>query len=386
MDYSFSTVYMTVIVCNILLALITICFQNTKILINMGYKLLALFVSFCFLRLLLPFEFPFANRVILPEWISFVIYRIRHSFASIAGYDVSIWTILQAVWLIGILVRLIYYLYKYQKSRYKIMTNSLDITESARYQTILDQICRERGKKNNFRILETTGIISPMITGVFNPWIMLPDHIQYTDKDLYYVFLHETAHHFHHDLFIKHCVSLITIVYWWNPLCYILVKKTNNILEMRVDDKVTSSDPETICAYLNCLYNLMDQALSVPMPTPLFSGAIGIDMVLMKKRFAMLTQTKQKRNIFLNVAISVLVFGLFAWSYLYIYEGSYIPPEIAETTHSITESNGCAVLKQDGTYDIYYDGTIFLENVDSLECYSSDIPIYIEKEFVNEKQ
>lgn len=385
MEYSFSTVYMTVIFCNILLALITVCFQNTKILVTMGYKLLALFIGCCFLRFLLPFEFPFSANVLLPNRISRIIQWIYHPFGVIAGYSVSVWTILQGIWLIGIVAKLIYYVYKYKETRYKILTNSLDITDSERYKPILEQVCKERGKKNNFRILETTGIISPMITGVFKPWIMLPDHMQFTDKELYYVFCHETAHHFHHDLFIKHCISLITIVYWWNPLCYILIKKTNSVLEMRVDDRVTSSDPKTVCAYLKCLMDLMDQATSVPIPHPLLAGSIGIDMVLMKKRFEMLTKAKQKKCVFVKAAFSLLVIGILACSYLFIYEGSYIPPEIAENYEATSKDNSHAVLKEDGTYDVYYQ-KYFLENTDSLEYYSPEIPIYTEKEFANEEQ
>lgn len=351
----------------------------------MGYKLLALFIGFCFLRFLLPFEFPFATNVLLPKWLSHIIQWICHPFWIIAGYEISVWAILQGIWIIGILAKMIYYIYKYVESRYKIIANSLDVTSSERYQAVLEQICKERGKRNNFRILETTGIISPMITGVIKPWIMLPDHIQFTDKELYYVFLHETTHHFHHDLFIKHCVSLITFIYWWNPLCYILMKKTNNILEMHVDDKVTSSDPQTICAYLHCLYGLMEKAVSVPMPNPLFAGSIGIDMALMKRRFAILTEAKQKKNIFLNVAVFLLVLGLFVWSYLYIYEGYYIPAEIEENYDVTTKENSYAILKENSTYDVYYKD-IFLENAESLELYSTDIPIYTEKEFTNEEQ
>lgn len=385
MEYSFSTVYMTIIFCNILLILITIGFQNTKIMIKMGYKLLALFAGFCVLRFLLPFEFPFATNVLLPQWLSRGIQTLRYPYWKIEGYEVSVCTILQGIWLAGTLAGLIFYLINYGKSRYKIIANSLDITDSERHQAILNEVCRERGMKNNFQILATTGIISPMITGVLKPWIMLPDHLWYTDKELYYIFLHETSHHFHHDLIIKHCVSVIAIMYWWNPFSYILLRKMSHILEMRVDDKVTSSDPETVFAYLKCLCDIMDRAMNTPLPKPLFPSFVGIDMVLMKKRFAMLTQAPKKRNKFLTASACLLVAGLYILSYLYIFEGSYVPPEIEDTSLSITENDGYAVLKEDNTYDIYY-GTMLIENTESLRFYPTDIRIYTEKEFLNEKE
>ncbi len=384
MQYSFSTVYMAIISSNILLILIALFFLNKKIMINMGYKLLAIFIGFCFLRFLLPFEFPFVIRVVLPEWLSLIIVRIRHPFSTFAGYDISVWTILQVIWVIGIMVGIFLYLLNYKRSNYKIMTSSLDVTDNEQYQRILNQVCKERKKKNNFRILETTGIISPMASGVFKPVIMLPEYMEFTDEDLYYVFSHESSHHFHHDLIVKHCIALISIVYWWNPMCYILKRKANSVLEMHVDDKITFSNPQMVYNYLNCLMGLMNQAMEKSIKNPLTGKIIGIDMVLMNERFSMLTGAKEKKKKLLNIAAFLLAAGLFVWSYLYIYEGSYIPDEIEENTHRATEENSYAVLKEDGTYDVYYNG-YFIENTDSLECYSSEIPIYTEKEFLNEK-
>ncbi len=65
--YSFSTVLMTILASNFLIILISLCFQNDKLMVTIGYKLLAVFAIFTLLRLLLPFEFPFSNNIILQK-------------------------------------------------------------------------------------------------------------------------------------------------------------------------------------------------------------------------------------------------------------------------------------------------------------------------------
>ncbi len=386
-NFSFSTVYMTIIVSNILLVLIAICFRNTKLMLNTGYKLLALFVGFTMLRFLLPIELSFTKTVILPKWISMIVSRIRHSFWEIAGFKISIWTILQVIWLIGIVILLAKNIRKYFKVRYLLLANSLDATDNKYYQSILDRICKERGKKNNFQIWIVSGVKVPMLYGIIKPRILLPEELSLSDEDLYYALAHEASHHFHHDLWMKSAISMIRIVYWWNPLCYLLKQQTDILLEMRVDNKVTLSDDKARIAYLECLLYLKEQISDTSTST--VSAGIGLFSVsddVLVKRFEMLTSAKKRKLKMVNIAFSLLIVGLFLWSYLFIYEAGYICPEVEETTLSITysEGNGYSVLKEDGTYDVYFYGC-FIENTDSLECFPKDIKIYTEKELQNEE-
>ncbi len=333
----------------------------------------------------MPFEFVFTKTIALPEWISKIISVAYLSLFNIAGVKVSLWTCLQVVWFVGIVISFIKYVKHCQYVNYTILAHSLDISDDMHYQAILTRVCQERRRKNSFKIYRVSCISSPMLYGFIKPRILIPNNLQLSDEELYFTFAHETAHYFHRDIWIKNIVKIISIVYWWNPLCNTLVHQTGAILEMRVDDTITSDDKSTL-AYLKCLLYLRQIGADKSESQDTLSiGFVTLDETVLTKRFEMLINARNKKNRFLTITLSILATVLLLTSYLFIFEVHYIPSEVQETTNSITTASGYAVLKEDGTYDVYY-GDIFLENTDSLEYYSSDIPIYTEKEIANEKQ
>lgn len=389
LQYSFSTVYMAVITSNLLLILITLLFRNTKIMINAGYKLLALFIALTALRFLLPIEFPFTRSVFLTdhETISQVVSYVRHPRFQISDYEISVWTFLQAIWIIGFVINLIRYIHEHMKARYYILANSLDATESEPYRSLLEKICRERRKSNRFRVLTVTGISRPMLYGVFFPHILIPENMEFTQDDLYYSLVHEASHHFHHDLLIKQLIKLIAMAYWWNPVCYILIRKVDTILEMRVDDTITASGKDTVICYLHSLLGIGERAAEIELDTLPKSVTLALlreEEDELTQRYLMLTTAGQKKKQALNAALFALVISIYGASHLFILEAYYVEPEVMEETIGQTADNSYAILREDGTYDIYYYD-YFIENTGSLKFYFSDIPVYTEKEITDAK-
>jgi len=387
MEYTFSTVYMAIIASNILLILLTCFFRNKKIMINAGYRLLAIFVVLTFIRFLLPFEMPFAKTLMLPEWISVVISRIQHPLLYIGNYELSLWAILQIIWGTGFLIKLVQYIRLQLQTRYYILTHMWDVSKTEPYQSILDKICAEKKHKNAFQVAEVAGLKMPLLYGIVKPHILLPKDYSISEEDLYYVLAHETSHHFHHDLITKFLVRFIDMIYWWNPFCRTLTRQTDIILEMRIDDVITDSDGHTIANYLRCLLQLTE---NVAEAGPI-SGAVSMPLLTlpkdkdsdMEKRFEMLAASNQKKRYSLNLILLALVLCLYLSSYTFVLEAYYATPENVEATFAPTEADFYAILKEDNTYDIYY-GDIFLENTDSLE-YHGEIQIYTEKEYYHEE-
>lgn len=388
MEYSFSTVYMAIIASNILLILLTFVFRNKKVMINTGYRLLAIFVIMTLIRFLLPFEMPFAKRILFPEWLSAGIAWIRHPLCYIGDYAFCIWSTLEIVWIIGFIIKLIYYIRTQLKDRYYILSHMWDVTHAEPYQSILEEICKERKRKNVFGVAEVAGLKIPLLYGVVKPYILLPKDHHIPEKDLYYILAHESSHHFHHDLITKFLVRIIDMVYWWNPFCHILTKQTDMILEMRIDDVITDCKERSIPDYLRCLIQLKESAtepgpVSQVASMPLFSSADADHDEDLVKRFEMLIASNQKKKHSLNIVLVILVLGLYLSSYAFIFEGFYSNHENLGNSFSPVEVDFYAIQKEDNTYDVYY-GDIFLENTDSLE-YHGDIQIYTEKEFYHEE-
>lgn len=386
MHYSFSSVYMAIIASNVLLILLTLCFRNKKIMVNAGYKMLLVFVYCTLLRFLFPFELPFSRNVLLPESLSFVVSRVHLPLFIVSNFYFSIWILLLVIWTIGFFIQLAKHIKISKKFKYDILSSSLNITENEPYHSLVEQICKEKGKRNRFEIFEVTEIAVPMLYGVFSPKILIPAEWEVTSEYLYYVLTHEISHHFHHDLVIKNLVNLLAMVYWWNPFCHLLVRQTTIILEMRIDDKITQSDAQTTAEYLHCLIEIAEKAVASNqeiIPDTL-TISFSDNTKELTKRFVMLTESGKQKHHSWNIALAILMFGIYILSYLYIFEAHYISPEKEFTSIDLIESNTYAIQNENGSYDIYYDN-YFLETVDSLEYYLG-IPIYTkEKENNNEK-
>lgn len=386
LQYSFSSVYMAVITSNILLILITLLFRNHKMMINIGYKLLALFIVLTILRFALPFELPFTATVLLTDFkvISLIIVCLRHSLFTIGDIQISIWIIFELVWLVGVIVIFYQYLRLRRKTRYYILANTLDCTAEEPYHSLMERICREHGKRNPFRILRVSGISVPMVYGILRPCILIPEKLELREEEWYYILSHEASHHFHHDLLIKTLSRLVTMVYWWNPAGHILNRQVDVVLEMRVDNVVAAYSKETILKYLRCLTAVgehITEASTVPRALTL-SLLTNEDSALLQ-RYHMLISAGQKKIVSLNILLFLLIIGIYAFSHRYTFEANYTAPEVAENTMEATAASVYAIQNDDGSYDVYFMG-YYTETTDSLEYYPSDIPIYTEKEISNE--
>lgn len=385
---SLSTIVMAVITTNIFLILLTLCLSYRKLLLDVGYKLLVLFVFFTVLRLALPFELPFTVTIRLPKFIPPIVSLCRIQLGYIGGLPISLWTLFLAVWAIGTTFSLIRYIFSYCKTRYQIILYGKELTHKAPYSELLDDICRERNQKNRFRVIELPGLAGPALFGPLSPRILVPENFDLSEQNLYYVLRHETAHHFHHDLLLKILVKIITLVYWWDLFCRKLNEQTAAILEMRVDDSLTLTDPELTTEYMNCLVAAKSFAaqrisLSNDFIMQLLPEKTSDDL----KRFSLLQNNQRMPRPILNTLLGLVTLSIFLFSYVFIGEpfvspeDSPLPPaeeQELETFLVPSAENSYFIDRGDGSYDLYYYGEYYI-TTDSLEYHLSDIPVYTEE-------
>lgn len=209
--------------------------------------------------------------------------------------------------------------------------------------------------------------------------ILLPQDMKSSDSELRLVLTHEIHHIIHHDLLIKLGTSILTIIYWWNPFCYLLKNNCNLFLEMRIDHLITQNDSEKKISYLELLLQYKEQTNFTFSEQPglsFFSN--NNDLII---RFATLTQTS---NSIFKRDILLILWALFIFicSYFFIFQSNYLPPELYNDATLIipTPDNSYFIKKEDGTYNFYINNEYF-ETTDSTEYYDSKIPIYTEGEF-----
>lgn len=378
--YSVTTVFMAVLTSNLIIIAIAICFKSNKILLSVGYKLLAVFLIFTLIRFAFPFEIEktfdlgIGRNIILPEFLSIILTYFRMPFVKPFGFEISLWTLFEVIWVIGIIYQVVRYLRELYKYEYFVACWSEDITEEEPYRSCLAKACGDR--KNRFQILKIPGIPSPCLYGIRRPRILIPAEMKITDKDLYYVLRHEVSHHYHHDLVIKRIVSILSMLYWWNPVCSVFQKQVNKLLEIRIDDSLVQNDPKISLEYLSALVHIVENMDgSIKGSNDFIVSLSQKNSSALAQRFEMVCNKKPRANILLSVGLLALIIAMYIGSYLVTFENLYlIENKEVENTAALVDSI-YAVPRDDGTYDIYY-GDFFIENVETLKNHDPDIPIY----------
>lgn len=390
MHASLSTVIMTVITTNILLILLAVCFRKQEWMIRVGYKMLALFAIFAVLRFVLPVEFPFTITKKLPGGLSWIIAACRYPLFVISQQEVSLWTLFLVVWSVGAAVGIGRFTFDYWRISHQIVLCGKELTNKTLYKNLLNAICVENRKRNCFRVIEVPGLKTPILFGIFSPRILLPDNMEVSDSDLYYILKHEMMHHFHHDMLLKVVVRLITLVYWWDPFCILLNKQTDIILEMHVDDAVTTDAYEPTTEYMKCLIRTGEEILEKHTAISKYTvGALPPKTSELNKRFRLLSDKKPESRAAANILVVAVAFSVYVFSYMYIWEpygiselGLFSGYDQAEEENIFVPKaeNSYFIDREDGSYDLYYYSE-YLMTVDSLEYYDREIPIYTAEDY-----
>ena len=378
MQYSFSTMLMAFLSSNIIIIFTAVCFCNKNLLVSFGYKMFALLLGITFLRFVLPVQFPFTTNIVLSDTLSQMIALFRCPYHTVGPYSISRWAIFEIIWVVGIIIKLALFLTRQLIFNHKVVWHSRNLTEDERYSRLLDEICGDR--PNPFWVFEMSGLEVPVLYGIRHPRILIPAGLEIPDKELRYLLSHETAHHYHHDIFIKLGLSLLTIVYWWNPACYVLKKQLDAVLEMRVDNRVAGKTFDSRFGYLNCLVYVAE--LDVDRKVKRVKVPENSIALFNPRRFNSLTN---RFNIIggepkwyakpLHIAALMMTIGIYLFSYCFIFEAKYIDPEESAATIDASDPNIYAVLNANHSYDVYYGGYL-MRTVDTLENYHEGIVVY----------
>lgn len=378
MQYSFSTVLMAFLSSNVIIIFTAVCFCNKDLLVSFGYKMFALLLGVTFLRFLLPFEFPFSTNIYFPKPVSRAIAVLRHFFYQSGHIRISLWTFCEVIWIAGALVMLVRFLRDHLVFHHWVVWESINVTEDEHYSRLLDEICGD--SPNPFCVFELSGLKVPMLYGVFHPRILIPMGMELQEEELRYLLSHETAHHFHHDIIIKLGVSLLTIVYWWNPACHVLKGQLDAVLEMRVDDYVTDDTFESKRGYLRCLVHVAEEQTEqgtkyIKVPENSIALFNPKHYNTLTHRFNVMSGKPKSYARFLHISALVLTIGVYVFSYAFIFEARYLAPDKDLALFDSVGSYTYMVLTEDNTYEVYC-GTIVLDIVDSVDQYPEGTPVY----------
>lgn len=375
LNFSFSSVLISILCCNILIVFLGIIFSSYRILLKTEFRSLNLILMIILFRSLFPFELPITTNIYFPYHLSYLISRILRDSYTISGFSYSIWDVMVLVWILGFLYKFYRYIHANMHFLRLIQLHGSDVTDCEPYSSILGQICDQLPCKKEIRLIKSSFSQEPAVYYYRKYYIMLPDTLKLNIHELNSILSHEIFHIMHHDLLIKNFVHIVSILHWWNPFCILLQKQIDLLLELQVDQKTGGGTSAEKIDYLACLVKVAGQLNSQQKSNPAGLSFTTESGILLNKRLKMLMESNPEKNhnklqlILLPVCIFVLC------SFLFIFEPDIIAPEDAKGTFELTADNSYAVQLNDGTFNIYYNDE-YLENTDSLEYYPDDMTIY----------
>ena len=280
--------------------------RHTRFKQHFGVLSMVLLYLFCAVRLFLPLEFPHtliaADGVIYPH-IYNLLTRERDMLAN-----KPLVLILCAAWLLGFCELLFRYIRQYRKAIYSVAHYTAPWNE--RTNALLEQVRRQTGRKLKVQGCTAQNIESAFGMGVLHKRIILPDR-DYTETELRYVMLHEYTHFLNHDTVVKLLVTLFCMIFWWNPVVYLLQKDLEQTLEIKCDLSVARTlNEKERAAYLRTILSLMKQTgrkHRLPfMATALFQTDAQAEI---KERFVMVMTYSAQRH---RHTASAMLTGAFA--------------------------------------------------------------------------
>lgn len=148
----------------------------------------------------------------------------------------NLFNLLFYIWLIIIVFISIYLLYKYIKFNLALSRARQSINDNLIINVLVNQQ-NDLKIKQNVDIYKLDGLYTPIITGIFKSKIILPDK-KYTESELNFILKHELIHYKRKDNFFKCLMTMVNIIYWFNPIIYILRHFFYEQCELSCDETV----------------------------------------------------------------------------------------------------------------------------------------------------
>lgn len=145
-----------------------------------------------------------------------------------------------ALWVAGMAFRAAALLFGERRLHLAMAHNTLPT--DARTRDIYDACCAEFGIAHKLPLQSMAGIYSPALTVSLKPMILLPANITdtLTDAQLACALRHELTHYRRRDHLLMLLLRLLTCVYWFNPIVWLMKRELMKDIETACDSAVTA--------------------------------------------------------------------------------------------------------------------------------------------------
>lgn len=219
--------------------------------------------------------------------------------------EINIEDIIIGIYLIGIVSFTFYHIYIYRKFKNKIYKNN-KIIEDENIIIIFNKLKEEYNIKNNIEIKINSEIESPVVLGLFEKILLLPD-IKLSEEKLNMILRHELIHIKRNDILYKFIILLARAVHWFNPVVHLMGKKSNEDIEITCDLEVVENMDENYKKdYSNTILDIAGNNIEDYIFTTNFSGGKNS----LKNRFENILSGVKKKSRYIGIGVLAIILSI----------------------------------------------------------------------------
>lgn len=354
MRITFGSVSICILISIILTAYLIFVIQFQGLNCIKGIKKIFGGIAIILLRILIPVNFPFT--ITIP--ITHIFPELTVTLSKIIG-EYAKFDIVRFIWGIGAAISLV--IMAAQESRFHGLL--CQVSQIGPEKKCIVASFLEKYSFEKLKIVVVSSQISPGITGIFHPILIIPEYVFALSEEMQdCIVMHEYEHYKNHDIGMKYLVKILSCLYWWNPIVYILQRKINLVIELSTDSLVVSNmDMMKKIEYMQCLVsvnkiccpgsNLSNKFAKSGVP--LIQSQSDLE-IRIKKIMNIINKKRQKTNLYTRIN-TVVVITMISASLLFVPEAYGVSDEAAENSFSVTSENAYLV-EDNGEYELYVDG------------------------------
>ena len=363
----YSLIWTFLISCPMLL-LIFILRRRSDYLTKYGVTFISILYIFCTVRMLFPIEFPSHQKVICDSYLYSFLMNLYAKSEDI--HKKIVMAVILTIWIIGIIIAVVHKMREWNKVKGYL------IKGTSEGDGVAEKILREIDSECPIKIEYNLAIAEPFIKGLRHPVIYLPEK-ECNEKELEFILMHEYLHWKRKDLWKKFIINIIGMIFWWNPLAYLLCKDLDQIIELNCDNAMSKKYSEMDTLYYLDTLTYMAGGRRANFDE-VSSNTLGfvkkLEVRPLKQRFHYVMfkkddkRTQRKMNLFI-LGVSVI---WFVASYYFILQPKYTMPQVElhqeDATFVSDDGNSYLEEQKDGSYIFYYAGftdTVSKEDVES---------------------
>ncbi|MHC5183499.1 MAG: M56 family metallopeptidase [Planctomycetota bacterium] len=179
-------------------------------------------------------------------------------------------------WLAGMAVLSAWLILRLTGLRREHLKSSNGFTLPERFYTQLEEVASKLNLRRLPQVVLTDKVACPAVFGIFHPVLLMPAEKlrNMSRQDTEHILLHELAHIKRGDLFVHAVYMLLQIVYWFNPLLWMVRRPLQNLRELCCDATVARLLKDKTYRYRETLLETARQLLAEPVDPGL--GLLGL--------------------------------------------------------------------------------------------------------------